>query len=199
MIIPDILNSNFLTNCPQDVRVGLNLSSTFSLSSGVPQGYVLSPLLAHITHMTCIRMSSHTSSSIIMMADDTVFGLILGSTYLDKVPKVAHWCPANNHALKTKKTKEAILDCRKCRPDHSPIFNNRDCVEIVHSFKFLGCHVSDNPSRSIHTTATIQKSQKHLWLLKKEQPMCEVGDYFPPLCDRVHFFTVSQCGIQAVQ
>lgn len=29
--------------------------------------------------------------------------------------------------------------------------------------------------------------------------MREVGDYFPPLCDRVHFFTVSQCGVQAVQ
>lgn len=75
-------------------------------------------------------------------------------------------------------------------------------MEIVHSFKFLGCHVSDNPSRSVHTTATIHKSQEHLHflrLLKKEQPVCEVGNYFPPLCDRVHFFTVSQCGIQAVQ
>ena len=66
---------DFLSNRPQSVRVGNNVSSVISLSTGSPQGCVLSPLLFTLmTHDCCARS---TTNHIVKFADDTtVVGLI---------------------------------------------------------------------------------------------------------------------------
>ncbi len=66
---------NFLTERPQSVRVGHNTSSTTTLSTGAPQGCVLSPLLFTLLTHDCTAKFS--SNHIIKFADDTsVVGLI---------------------------------------------------------------------------------------------------------------------------
>ncbi len=65
----------FLTARPQSVRVGRNTSSTTTLSTGAPQGCVLSTLLFTLLIHDCTAKSS--SNHIIKFADDTtVVGLI---------------------------------------------------------------------------------------------------------------------------
>ncbi len=182
-IVPDILirkllhlglSSNicswtldFLTNRPQSVKLGSHLSSTLTLSTGSPQGCVLSPLLYSLYTHDCVP--AHVSNSIIKFADDTtIVGLILGddeSAYRDEVQQLTAWCSTNNLILNTKKTKELILNFRKCRSDPSPIFINGDCVERVYNFKFLGIHISNNLSWSANTTATVKRAQQRLHFL----------------------------------
>ncbi|KAK1784264.1 hypothetical protein P4O66_003712, partial [Electrophorus voltai] len=67
--------SNFLTDRPQLVQVGKCVSCTLPLSTGAPQGCVLSPLLYSLYTHDCVATSS--STIIVKFADDTVvMGLI---------------------------------------------------------------------------------------------------------------------------
>ncbi|XP_057183269.1 cytolytic toxin-alpha-like [Triplophysa rosa] len=71
----------FLAGRPQVVRMGQTISNTNTLSTGAPQGCVL---------CFTLRVSSHSSTSIIKFADDTVvLGLISNDEvpYLDEVEK----------------------------------------------------------------------------------------------------------------
>lgn len=99
---------DFLTNRPQSVKLGSNLSSTLTISTGSPQGCVLSPLLYSLYTYDCIPI--HVSNSIIKFADDTtIVGLISGedeSAYRDEVQRLTVWCSTNNLVLNTKKQKQ---------------------------------------------------------------------------------------------
>ena len=111
---------DFLTDRPQSVRVGNNTSNTISLSTGSPQGCVLSPLLFTLmTHDCCARFSTN---HIMKYADDTtVVGLIRDDNelaYREEVKQLVDWCNTKNLILNVEKTKEIIVDFRKTR--HSP-------------------------------------------------------------------------------
>ncbi len=62
-------------------------------------------------------MSSHSSTSIIKFANDTVvLGLISNNNetaYLDELERLTLWCQDNCLSLKVSKTKELIVDFRK--------------------------------------------------------------------------------------
>ncbi len=67
------------------VKVDQFTSNSITLNVGAPQGYVLSPLLYSLYTHDCV--SSHSSTSIVKFADDTVvLGLISNNdetAYLD--------------------------------------------------------------------------------------------------------------------
>ncbi len=78
---------DFLTARPQVVKVGQFTSNSITLNVGAPQGCVLSPLLYSLYTHDCV--SSHSSTSIIKFADDTVvLGLVSNNddeaAYLDE-------------------------------------------------------------------------------------------------------------------
>ena len=60
---------DFLLNGPQVVKIGDNLSSSVTLSTGTPQGCVLSPMLYSLFTHDCL--SCHVSTKILKFADDT--------------------------------------------------------------------------------------------------------------------------------
>ncbi len=106
---------DFLTGRPQVVKVGQFTSNSITLNVGAPQGCVLSPLLYTLYTHDCV--SSHSSTSIIKFADDTVvLGLISNNdetAYLDEVERLTSWCQDNCLFLNVSKTKELIVDFRK--------------------------------------------------------------------------------------
>ncbi|KAG5284759.1 hypothetical protein AALO_G00030160 [Alosa alosa] len=112
---------DFLTNRSQVVRVGGLTSDSLTISTGAPQGCVLSPLLYNIYTHDCKANSSHTS--IIKFADDTVIlGLISNNNeqfYLDQVDEVAQWCQSNSLTLNINKTKEMVVDYRRQQQNYS--------------------------------------------------------------------------------
>jgi hypothetical protein len=136
---------DFLTGCPQVVRVGYNTSATLILNTGDPHGCVLSPALYSLFTHDC--MARHDSNTIIKFADDpTVVGLITDhdETAYREVRDLAVWSQENNLSLNVIKTKEMIVDNRKKWTEHTPILIDGAAVEQVESFKFLGVHQQTN-------------------------------------------------------
>ena len=159
---------DFLSNRPQTVKLGPHRSTSLSLSTGSPQGCVLSPLLYSLYTHDCTP--SHPSNTVIKFADDTtVVGLILKgdeTAYRDEVQRLTTWCVDNNLALNTAKTQEIIIDFRKHSADPAPLHIHGDCVERVPTFKFLGIHITEELSWSTNTTATVKKAQQRLHFLR---------------------------------
>ncbi|KAL0195209.1 hypothetical protein M9458_008781, partial [Cirrhinus mrigala] len=156
---------DFLTGRPQSVRVGSNTSSTTTLSTGAPQGCVLSPLLTH----DCTAKFS--SNHIIKFADDTtVVGLISNNDethYREEVAQLAKWCGANNLSLNVSKTKEVVMDFRRNSVDHPPLTIDSSAVERVSSIKFLGVHITEDLTWTTNVTSLNKKGQQRLHFLRR--------------------------------
>ncbi len=165
---------DFLTGRPQSVRVGHNTSSTTTLSTGAPQGCVLSPLLFTLLTHDCTAKFS--SNHIIKFADDTtVVGLISNNDethYREEVAQLAEWCGANNLSLNVEKTKEVVMDFRRRNStDHPPLTIDSSTVERVSSTKFLGVHITEDLTWTTNTMSLSKKAQQRLHFLAgwKEQ------------------------------
>ncbi len=107
--------TSFLTDRQQLVRLGKFSSSTRTISTGAPQGCVLSPLLFSLYMNDCT--SKDPSVKLLKFADDTtLIGLIQDgdeSAYRQEVKELAVWCRLNNLELNTLKTVEMIVDFRR--------------------------------------------------------------------------------------
>lgn len=160
---------SFLSDRPQSVRIGNITSATRSVSIGCPQGCVSSPLLYTLFTHDCV--ASHQYTSIIKFADDTtVIGLITGgeeTEYRAEVASLEVWCRENNLHLNINKTKEMIVDPRKRRVQHTPIYIGETEVERVTTFKFLGIYISEDLTWSQNTTQLIKKAHTRLYFLRK--------------------------------
>ncbi len=160
---------DFLTGRPQSVRASHNTSSTTTLSTGAPQGCVLSPLLFTLLTHDCTAKFS--SNHIIKFADDTTaVGLISNNDetqYREEVAQLAEWCGTNNLSLNVGKTKEVVLDFRRNSVDHPPLTIDSSTVERVSSTKFLGVHITEDLTWTTNTMSLSKKGQQRLHFLRR--------------------------------
>ncbi len=107
--------TSFLIDRQQLARLGKFSSSTCTISTGAPQGCVLSPLLFSLYTNDCT--SKDPSSKLLKFADDTtLIGLIEDrdeSAYRQEVKELAVLCSLNNLELHTLKTVEMTVDFRR--------------------------------------------------------------------------------------
>lgn len=105
---------------------------------------------------------------IIKYADDTVIiGLVDNddeSKYTDCIEYVSTWCNKNFLNLNVSKTKEMIIDFRRKSTNViSPVqIDNKD-VEIVSSYKYLGCTLQNNLRWSEHICHQVKKANKRMY------------------------------------
>ncbi len=161
---------DFLTGRPQVMKVGQFTSNSITLNVGAPQGCVLSPLLYSLYTHDCV--SSHSSTSIIKFADDTVvLGLISNNdeaAYLHEVERLTSWCQDNCLSLNVSKTKELIVDFRKRqqRP-YTLLMISGTPVERVSSFKYLGVNISEDLTWTTHIQTQVKKARQRLCHLRQ--------------------------------
>ncbi len=117
-------------------------------------------------------VSSHSSTSIVKFADDTVvLGLISNNdetAYLNEVERLTSWCQDNSLSLNVSKTKELIVDFRKRqqRP-HTPLMISGTPVERVSSFKYLGVNISKDLTWTAHIQTQVKKARQRLYHLRQ--------------------------------
>ncbi|KAK3521381.1 hypothetical protein QTP70_004129 [Hemibagrus guttatus] len=161
--------SNFLTGKPQAVRMGRHVSAYLTLSTGAPQGCVLSPLLYSLYTYDCVAT---TNSTTVKFADDTVVvGLISDNNetaYLEEIRNLENWCQRNNLLFNVSKTKELIVDfsMKQERNYQTPVIN-KSPVERVDSFRYLGVHITQDLSWSCDINTVVKKAWQRLYHLRR--------------------------------
>ncbi len=117
-------------------------------------------------------MSSHSSTSIVKFADDTVVpGLISNNdetAYLDEVERLTSWCQDNCLSLNMSKTKELIVDFRKRQQQpYTPLVISGTPVERVSIFKYLGVNISEDLTWTTHIQTQVKKARQKLYHLQQ--------------------------------
>ncbi|MCI4377478.1 hypothetical protein PGIGA_G00204120 [Pangasianodon gigas] len=150
--------------------MGNQTSSTLTLSTGAPQGCVLSPLLYSLYTSDC--MATHGSSKLVKFADNTVVvGLITNNdekAYLEEVNILSTWCRNNNLSLNITKTKEMIVDYGKKQVrNYSPLLIKGATVERVRNFKYLGVHLTEDLSWTTHINSLVTRAHQRIYHLRR--------------------------------
>ncbi|KAK3565359.1 hypothetical protein QTP86_007116 [Hemibagrus guttatus] len=164
--------TDFLTDRRQFVRLGTHVSDLQHISTGSPQGCVLSPLLFSLYTNGCT--AGHQSVKLLKFADDTtLIGLISHGdelAYRGEMDRLVSWCSMNNLELNSVKTVEMIVDFRKDPAPLPPVILCDSPVTSVESFRFLGTTITKELKWEQNIRSLTKKAQQRmhfLWQLKK--------------------------------
>ena len=177
--------TDFLSDRRQHVRLGKLTSDSRTISTGTPQGCVLSPLLFSLYTNSCT--SSHQSVKLLKFADDTtLIGLISGgdeSAYRWEIDHLVTWCTQNNLELNALKTLEMVVDFRKNPAPLTPITLCGSPVDTVESFRFLGTLITQDLKWELNISSLIKKAQQRMYFLR------QLKKFNLPKAMMVHFYS----------
>ena len=170
------LIQNYLTNRQQYVDFQNINSSLLPISTGVPQGSILGPLL-FIIYINDIAKASQIFN-FISYADDTTLFVSLNytnsntyspntTTLNNEIVKVTEWLALNKLSLNTSKTKAMIFHTSQKRVT-PPVIKIKDTIiEYVDSFPLLGIIINRNLNWTPHINHISKKISKTIGILKK--------------------------------
>ena len=144
-------------------------SSNVSISTGAPQGCVLSPFWYTMYTNSC--RSAYSNNHYFKYADDTgLVGLLSDDEtnyYRSDIDHFVSWCVANCLDLNVVKTKELVIDFRSGVHHPTPININGQHIEFLHSYKYMGTSINDKLRWDDNTINLYKKDQQKLYFLIK--------------------------------
>ena len=177
---------SYLSNRQQFVEINGTLSDTKLITTGVPQGSVLGPLL-FLIYMNDIEVVSDVFNAILFADDSTFITTInasLSSKMLNKsfetlinneLRKIYDWLVVNKLSLNIKKTKCMLFHSTNTRFSFIPKLAINDIeIERVKNFNFLGLTINENLSWKPHMDKIgnkISKSGGVIYRLKHFLPV----------------------------
>jgi Reverse transcriptase (RNA-dependent DNA polymerase)/Endonuclease-reverse transcriptase len=166
-----VLNSikSFLHGRMQRVKIGQNYSSFKSVTSGVPQGSVLGPILFVIFINDIVHAS--TSGNIVKLFADDLKSYVSGNNlackeiFISSVNDICEWAKLWQLPIAFKKSSWGLI-CRGSEIDVEMAFGEENLVRIE-EVKDLGVKFNFKLNFSAHIDDVISKAKQRLFLLKK--------------------------------
>ena len=170
------LFKNYLSNRSQFVSVNDVNSEKRPISTGVPQGSILGPLL-FLIYINDMVFASEIFASI-MYADDTTLSCTvnfkksvltdISETELNnELQKISTWLKLNKLSLNVSKTKFMIFHTPTKKVSTPKLMIDDSVIERVTEFNFLGINVHENLNWSCHTTKIANKISRTIGILNK--------------------------------
>ncbi len=164
----------FLTNRTQRVLLDGSSSDTASVSSGVPQGTVLGPLL-FLLYINDLPLSTRNSSTRLFADDSLLYKAV-------KTPDDCRLLQQDLDSLQQwERTWQMYFRPDKCKilrftSSHNPIHHiytlHDTQLEPVQTHKYLGVHLSTNLKFNTHTDAICSNANRTLGFLKRNLHGC---------------------------
>ena len=162
--------NDFLKERPQKVFASGKYSDEIVISTGAPQGCVLSPTLFSI-YTDEIRFQNSITTLFKFADDMALVGLLKDETslsaYFCDVAQLCKWCEDSYLQLNVKKTKELVFDDAKSDVPFTPITIGSENVEVVDTFKYLGTVIDTKIKFEENTDQICKKCNQRLYLLRK--------------------------------
>lgn len=160
---------SFLSNRKQWVSVNGTLSRPRTLSTGAPQGCVSSPVLFVVNTNDC--RSSHPSCYIFKFSDDSAILALMKkgddlSNYFSVIDSFVKWGDSNHLVINTKKTEEMVFDPKRIGGIGLAVIHGVNIAQVS-SYKYLGVHIDDQLSWSIHVDVLCSRLQQRLHFLRR--------------------------------
>ena len=130
---------NYLSGRHQYVDYNGSISRTNSISLGVPQGFILGPLLFLINDLPKV---SHVFSMLMYADDATLYCNLDESTseilLNNELTKITDWLSSNKLSLNVKKTKFMVFHTPQRRVNYPTLKLNNVNIKRLSQFNFLG-------------------------------------------------------------
>ena len=161
---------NYLTDRCQYVEYNGHRSNTLPISTGVPQGSVLGPLL-FLIYINDLPMVSDIFN-MMMYADDTTIYCNIDQNVSDEVinmelSKVSQWLAANKLSLNVAKTKFMVFHMHQKAVNYPDLYLNGNKIERVTQFNYLGLILQANLSWNKHISHISLKVSKTIGILNR--------------------------------
>ena len=172
-----------------------------SISTGVPQGSVLGPLL-FLIYMNDIEEASSALNAI-LFADDSTFISSINTVFPNikmdiefqgninaELEKIYDWLAVNKLSLNIRKTKFMLFHTKNTRFNFIPKITINDIeIERVQNFNFLGLTINENLSWKPHIDKIANKISKYSGIL------CRLKHFLPQHILRTIYCSIIQSNI----
>ena len=164
--------SSYLYNRKQQVGVcGVN-SDPVNVTSGVPQGSVLGPLLflIYIDGLTSIPLNG---GSLVIFADDLLLHKVIycADDFLalqEDVDSLANWITVHHLTLNVRKCKSLLISRKHSHLSGESVTVFGQVLEKVESYKYLGVLINSTLTWSDHISRVCSKARQQLGLLYRQ-------------------------------
>ena len=165
--------ANYLTGRTQQIVLNGSSSSLLPVTSGVPQGSVLGPLLFLIYINGCSNTTLNDDSDVTLYTDDlSLFHAIRSPEDYDKlqedINELAAWVTTSLLTFNAVKYKYLLLSRRRNQAEIPQLYLRENPLERVFKYKYLGVIFTADLSWSEHIQSISSKAKRLLGVLYRQ-------------------------------